>query len=91
MSKKDTKALTYARVFFYISNLKEAVATVRRDVGVNELTEQKNEYEQVLGYIVELLNKQETFNKNVSAEIYEYTKKNQSNIIHLKGISYKKG
>lgn len=64
---------------------------MRRDVGVNELTEQKNEYEQVLGYIVELLNKQETFNKNVSAEIYEYTKKNQSNIIHLKGISYKKG
>ena len=29
--------------------------------------------------------------KHASAEIYEYTKKNQSNVLHLKGISYKDG
>jgi ABC-type thiamine transport system substrate-binding protein len=72
--------------------LKEAAGTVRRITGANEpFDQQKGEYETVLSYIVELLNKSERFSEFASAEIYEYTNKNQSNVLHLKGISYKKG
>lgn len=44
VSKTGNKPLTYARIFFYISNLKEAVAIVRRINGVVEGAEIKNEY-----------------------------------------------
>ena len=37
------------------------------------------------------LNQNEDFKKYVKAEIYEYSKKNQSNVLHFKGISYEKG
>lgn len=77
--------MSYARVFFYISNLKEAVAVVRRLSDV-DLNTDKNEYEQVLEFIMNHLNKEETFRKNATAEIYEYTKKNRSNVLHLKGV-----
>ncbi len=84
--------MTYARVFFYISNLREAAGIVRRITGSTEpFDQQKGEYEIVLSYIVELLNKQESFNKLATAELYEYTNKNQSNVLHLKGISHKEG
>ncbi len=33
VSKEEKKPLKYARVFFYISNLKEAAGTVRRITG----------------------------------------------------------
>lgn len=36
------------------------------------------------------MNKQEEFRRYVSAEIYEYIKKNQSNVLHLKGIKAEK-
>ena len=92
VSKRDKKALKYARVFFYISNLKEAAGTVRRITGANEqFDQQKGDYETVLTYIVDLLNKTDKFTQHASADIYEYTNKNQSNVLHLKGISYKKG
>lgn len=92
VSKKENRTLKYARVFFYISNLKEAAGTVRRITGTNEqFDQQKGEYETVLSYIVELLNKNDKFTEHASAEIYEYTNKNQSNVLHLKGISYKNG
>ncbi len=92
ISKRDNKPLKYARVFFYISNLKEAAGTVRRTTGTNEqFDQQKGDYETVLSYIVDLLNKNDKFIQYASAEIYEYTNKNQSNVLHLKGISYKKG
>lgn len=65
---------------------------MRRVTGTTEpIEQQKGEYETVLSYIVELLNKHESFNKLATAEIYEYTNKNQSNVLHLKGISYKQG
>jgi hypothetical protein len=92
VSKKFKQPLKYARVFFYISNLKEAARIVRVITGAAEpFDQQKGEYETVLGYIVELLNKSEAFSKNATAEIYEYTNKNQSNVLHLKGLSYKQG
>jgi hypothetical protein len=34
-SKKDKKSLRYARVFFYVSNLKEAFAIVKRQSVAN--------------------------------------------------------
>jgi RNA recognition motif-containing protein len=54
-SKKGSQPLSYARVFFYISNLKEAVQIARRNSRMDASVE-KNEYETVLGHIVELLN-----------------------------------
>jgi RNA recognition motif-containing protein len=84
-AEKKGQTLSYARVFFYISNLKEAVAIVRRLSDV-DLNTDKNEYEQVLEFIMNHLNKEETFRKNATAEIYEYTKKNRSNVLHLKGV-----
>lgn len=63
--------MKYARVFFYISNLKEAAGTVRRITGASEpFDQQKGEYETVLSYIVDLLNKNERFNRLANAEIY---------------------
>jgi hypothetical protein len=51
--------------------LKEAAGTVRRITGATEpFDQQKGEYETVLSYIVDLLNKNETFNKISNAEIY---------------------
>lgn len=92
ITKNDKKPLKYARVFYYISNLKEAAGTVRRLTGANEaFDQQKEDYNTVLSYIADLLNKNETFTKYATAEIYEYTNKNQSNVLHLKGISYKQG
>ena len=91
VSKEKIRSLKYARVFFYISNLKEAAGIVRRITGTNEQLDQpKSEYEIILSYIVDLLNKNDKFTEFASAELYEYTNKNQSNVLHLKGISYKK-
>ena len=42
ISKDAKRSLTYARVFFYISNLKEAVGIVRRTPEFVEPTEAKN-------------------------------------------------
>lgn len=92
LAKKDKKPLKYARVFFYVSNLKEAFNKVRTlSTETVEGKPDKNQYEIVLSFICGMLNQNEIFRKNVSAEIYEYTKKNQSNVLHLKGISYQKG
>lgn len=88
-TKKDKKPLKYARVFFYVSNLKEAFNIVRASSpeGADKGAD-KNQYEVVLAYITALLNQNDTFRRNVTAEIYEYTKKNQSNVLHLKGIKH---
>lgn len=37
------------------------------------------------------MNKEEKFNRVSNAELYEYTKKNQSNVLHIKGLKYNKG
>lgn len=49
----------------------------------------RESYELVLGYIAEKLNSHPEFSKYVKAEIYEYAKKNQSNILHIKNINAK--
>ena len=69
-----------------MSSLKDAFNTVRQLAADNLDKGDKNQYEIVLSYIATLLNENETFRRNISAEIYEYTKKNQSNILHMKGI-----
>ena len=90
VSKKEKKPLKYARVFFYVSNLKEAFNTVKNYSPESmEVKPDKNHYETVLAYICNILNQNDVFRRNVSAEIYEYTKKNQSNVLHLKGIAHK--
>ena len=80
--------MKYARVFFYVSSLKDAFNIVRQLNPDNLDKGDKNQYEIVLSYIATLLNENEVFRRNISAEIYEYTKKNQSNILHLKGIKH---
>jgi hypothetical protein len=50
------------------------------------LTENKNEYEIILNYISDRINSDPIFSSYAKSEIYEYTKKNQSNILHLKGV-----
>lgn len=87
-AKKDRKPLKYARVFFYVSNLKEAFNRVRNVSAEVEGKQDKNQYEIVLSHICSILNQNDIFKRNVSAEIYEYTKKNQSNVLHLKGIPH---
>lgn len=49
-------------------------------------TEGKNEYEIILNYISDRINSDEIFARYAKSEIYEYTKKNQSNVLHLKGV-----
>lgn len=97
LSKKDDKTpLNYARVFFYVSNLKEASRIAKNlrdpsaDLDGGDKAE-KNEYEIVLNFISEKLNQNEDFKKYVKAEIYEYSKRNQSNILHFKGLKNKEG
>lgn len=92
-SKKDKKPLRYARVFFYVSDIKEAskiagraTSAAAENVGAPFESTIKNEYEVILNYISELINKDETFARYAKSEIYEYTKKNQSNVLHIKGI-----
>ena len=88
LTKNEKKPLKYARVFFYVSSLKDAFNIVRQLAADNLDKGDKNQYEIVLSHIATLLNENETFRKNISAEIYEYTKKNQSNILHMKGIKH---
>lgn len=46
-------------------------------------------YELVLSYIADKLNSHPEFSRYVKAEIYEYSKKNQSNVLHIKNINAK--
>ena len=46
----------------------------------------KNEYEIILNCISELINSDNQFSRYAKSEIYEYTKKNQANVLHLKGV-----
>lgn len=48
--------------------------------------ENRNEYEIILNYISDRINNDEIFSGYAKSEIYEYTKKNQSNVLHLKGV-----
>lgn len=48
--------------------------------------EGRNEYEIILNYISDRINNDEIFSSYAKSEIYEYTKKNQSNVLHLKGV-----
>lgn len=87
-SKKDKKNLRYARVFFYVSDLKEGSRIAQSALGniEGEPENNKNEYEKILSCINNLLRNDAQFNRNCYSEIYEYTKKNQSNVLHIKGI-----
>lgn len=70
-SKTAKKNLRYARVFFYVGNLKEASNVAKRSIDEPvDQTNTKNDYEVTLSYISELLNKDETFGKLVKSEIY---------------------
>ena len=82
--------MNYARVFFYVSNLRDAKREViaTRDPMAELDKPEKNDYEIVLGHIAEKLNEDENFRKYIKAEIYEYSKKNQSNILHFKGLKH---
>ena len=59
-SKKSKIPLKYARVFFYISNLKEACAHARRMAPPNNNDrperQDRNEYDIILNFIVDHLN-----------------------------------
>jgi len=91
-SKKEKRQLKYARVFFYISNLKEAFNISRRiEEAPPQERAEKSEYEVILNCIVKLLNKNDAFTKYSRAELYEYTKKNQTNVLHIKGIKHNEG
>ena len=86
------------RVFFYISNLKEAFNVSRRMEETNMNDQQnpqqrndRNEYDVILNCIAKQLNKHDKFKSYASAEIYEYTKKNQTNVLHIKGIKHEQG
>lgn len=46
----------------------------------------KNEYEKILSFVNDLLRGDAQFSRYCNSEIYEYTKKNQSNVLHIKGI-----
>ena len=81
-SNKD-KPLKYARVFFYVGDVKEAKNIAERTIKSAEEsyydTTGKNEYEIILNCISHLINEDDTFKQYAKSEIYEYTKKNQSN------------
>jgi hypothetical protein len=88
-SKADKKPLRYARVFFYVSDVKEAKNVAEKTIKTNDFlydTTNKNEYEIILNCISEKINTDEIFGGIAKSEIYEYTKKNQSNVLHLKGV-----
>lgn len=51
----------------------------------------KENYELVLSFIADKLNSNPEFSRYIKAEIYEYSKKNQSNVLHIKNISSKAG
>ena len=89
-TKSDKKALRYARVFFYVSNVKEAKTiadmTIKNSEDVFYDITGKNEYEIILNCISHKINTDELFSKYAKSEIYEYTKKNQSNVLHMKGV-----
>lgn len=87
-SKKDKKPLRYARVFFYVSNIKEGSEIATRATTADSIPfdHTKNEYEKILSFINELLKSDPQFSRYCNSEIYEYTKKNQSNVLHIKGI-----
>lgn len=46
----------------------------------------KNEYEIILNCISHKINTDDIFGRYAKSEIYEYTKKNQSNVLHMKGV-----
>jgi hypothetical protein len=87
-SKKDKKPLRYARVFFYVSNIKEGSEIASRANAADNapFDHTKNEYEKILSFINDLLRNDPQFSRYCNSEIYEYTKKNQSNVLHIKGI-----
>ena len=71
-SKKDNTPLRYARVFFYIGDIKEAKNIAARGLSAEAgvVIDNKNEYELILQYIEELVNKDATFSRYAKAEIY---------------------
>lgn len=90
-SKSEKKLLRYARVFFYVSDVREAKTIAERVIKGNEDTipydtTGKNEYEIILNCISNKINNDDIFGGYAKSEIYEYTKKNQSNVLHLKGV-----
>ena len=88
--KENKQPLNYARGFFYISNLKEAsrIAKLATNQAVDNKPK-KEDYEVVLSFIVDKLNSDLEFSKYVKAEIYEYSNKNRSNVLHVKNINAK--
>lgn len=71
LSKKDKKTpLNYARVFFYVSNVREAkrlVTNTRDPIAELDKQQEKNDYEIVLGHIAEKLNEDDNFKKYTKA------------------------
>ena len=87
--KTDKQPLNYARGFFHISNVKEASRNVKLQTSQAVDNNTKKDYEVVLSFIVEKLNSHPEFSKYVKAEIYEYSNKNRSNVLHFKNINAK--
>lgn len=84
--KEKKERLRYARVFFYVRDLRDAVRIVKAKTDPATDINKSNDYEIVLAYIEKILNEDPDFKKFAKSEIYQYAKKNQSNILHIKGI-----
>jgi len=70
-----------------VSNIKEGSEIASRaNAETLPFDHNKNEYERILTYVNDLLKNDPQFSRYCAAEIYEYTKKNQSNVLHIKGI-----
>lgn len=82
--------MRYGRAYFYISNLKEGAAIAKRSSQSNTIAfaedRPPNEYEVILEHIIELLNTDPTFSGYVKAEKYEFTKKAELKVLHVRGI-----
>lgn len=71
-----------------MSNIKEGSEIASRAMATDsvQFDHSKNEYEKILTFINDLLRNDAQFSRYCVSEIYEYTKKNQSNVLHIKGI-----
>ena len=73
-SKADKKNLRYARVFFYVSDVKEAKNIAEKAIktsdNLNFNLENMNEYEIILKCISEKINSDEIFSNYAKSEIY---------------------
>jgi hypothetical protein len=71
-----------------VSNIKEGSEIASRAMATDNaiIDHTKNEYEKILSFVNDLLRNDPQFSRYCLSEIYEYTKKNQSNVLHIKGI-----